>query len=89
MVAILIMGLGFVFCWGGKVEMFIIDKRLNTLELRTTNMLCCSKRQIFNLKDVTNVRAIKKGHEGVNFYTLHYIIQAEFRGRRPVKILES
>ena len=89
MISIFIMGLGFTFCYGGKVESVLIDKRANLLETRSTSVLGCTKKTPYNLKDLTNVRAVKKGHEGVNYYTLHYTVQAEFRNQRPVKILES
>ena len=87
--ALIIFVLGFTFMYGGKVESVVIDKRLNLLELLSTSIFCCTKRSVYSLKDLTNVRAVKKGHDGVNFYTLHYTIQAEFRNARPVKILES
>ena len=47
------------------------------------------KKKVYDLSRVINIRAVKKGHDGVNFYTLHYVIQAEFRDEPPIKILES
>lgn len=73
-VAAFIFILGVVFCYGGKVESVTIDKRENLLILKSTNIFCRSKSTPHSLKDVTNVRAVKKGHDGVNFYTLHYTI---------------
>ena len=72
--AIGVLVLGLVFCYGGKVEGVMIDKREAILELRSTNIFCRTKKTPYDLKDVTEIRAVKKGHDGVNFYTLHYTI---------------
>ena len=67
----------------------IIDKNRSLLEVCSTNIFCISKKRVDDLHQVHNIRGIKKGHEGINFYTLHYVIVAEFRNRPPVKLLES
>jgi hypothetical protein len=41
------------------------------------------------LKEITNIVSYKKGHEGINHYTLHYTIRAEFKHHAPMLILES
>ena len=87
--AIAIMLLGFIFIYGGKIDSVVIDRSKLFLELHKRNMFCLNKKKVFDLTKVTNIRCVKKGHDGVNFYTLHYTIQAEFRGMAPVKILES
>ena len=87
--AIAILLLGFIFMYGGKVESVVIDKNKLFLELHKRNIFCLNKKKVFDLTKVTNIRCVKKGHDGVNFYTLHYTIQAEFRGQAPIKILES
>lgn len=88
-VAIAILVLGFVFIYGGKIDSVVIDKSTLLMELHKRNMFCLNRKKVFDLTKVTNIRCVKKGHDGVNFYTLHYTIQAEFRGQAPVKILES
>ena len=88
-VAVVIMILGFVFLWGGKIESVIIDKERCLLELHKRNIVCLNNKKVFDLSKVQNVRCVKKGHDGVNFYSLHYVIQAEFRNQAPIKILES
>lgn len=81
--------LGLVFLLGGKIESVIIDKEKCFLELHKRNIICLNRKKVFDLSHVNNIRAVKKGHDGVNFYTLHYVIQAEFRDQAPIKILES
>ena len=81
--------LGFIFCYGGKIESVVIDKEKCFLELHKRNIICINQKKVFDLSRVTNIRCVKKGHDGVNFYTLHYVIQAEFRNEPPLKILES
>ena len=78
-VAIIVFGLGIVFCYGGRVEGVVIDRREGVLELRSTSIFCQTNKKSYELKDVTEIRAVKRGHDGVNFYTLHYAIQAEFK----------
>ena len=67
----------------------IIDKERSLLEVNSTSIFCIAKKRVDDLHQVHNIRGIKKGHEGVNFYTLHYVIMAEFRNKPPVKIMES
>ena len=53
----------------------VIDKTKLFLELhRRSIILCLNKKKVYDLSRVVNVRAVKKGHDGVNFYTLHYVI---------------
>ena len=54
-----------------------------------TSIFCCVDKKVDDLHQVHNIRGIKKGHEGVNFYTVHYVIVAEFRNKPAVKIMES
>jgi hypothetical protein len=78
-VAIAVMVLGFVFLWGGKIESVIVDKERCLLELHKRNIICLNSKKVYDLSKVSNIRCVKKGHDGVNFYSLHYVIQAEFR----------
>ena len=89
MVAILILALGLTFIFGGKIDSVIIDKDRCFLEIHKTSVICCTRKKVYDLSRVHNVRAVKKGHDGINFYTLHYVIQAEFRNEPPIKLLES
>ena len=81
--------LGLVFLYGGKVESVVIDNDKCFLELHNRSIICLNRKRVFDLSRISNIRAVKKGHDGVNFYTLHYVIQAEFRNEPPIKILES
>ena len=89
MVAILVILLGLVFMYGGKIESVVIDKEKCFLELHKRSVICLNNKKVYDLSRVSNVRCVKKGHDGINFYTLHYVIQAEFRNEPPIKILES
>jgi len=44
LVALFIFTLGFIFCYGGKVESVAIDKRENSLVVRSTSILCRTKK---------------------------------------------
>ena len=59
------------------------------MEFHATNFFCHTRKQTFDIKNIRDVRCFKKGHEGVQFYTVRYVIQAEFKNQRPIKILES
>ena len=89
MVAVFILILGFVFLYAGKIESVVIDKERSLLEVMKTSIFCCVDKKVDDLHQVHNIRGIKKGHEGVNFYTVHYVIVAEFRNKPAVKIMES
>ena len=88
-VALGIFILGFIFIYAGKIESVIIDKDRSLLEVSKTSIFCAQKKQVDDLHHVHNIRGIKKGHEGVNFYTIHYVIYAEFRNKPPIKIMDS
>ena len=81
---------GAIFFIAGKIETMTIDKTTGVLSINKTACFCCDNIRAFDLKEVANVRAFKKGHEGINFYTLHYAINAEFNtDEAPVKIWDS
>ena len=52
-------------------------------------MLCRAKRKEFPLDDISAVRGLKKGHDGINVNTVHYKVEINFTSNTPVKILES
>lgn len=74
MVAIIVMLLGLIFLYGGKVESVVFDKDRMLLELHRRSIICLNNKKVFDLSRVSNIRCVKKGHDGVNFYTLHYVI---------------
>ena len=67
----------------------VIDKTTSLLEVISTSIFCTTRKRVDDLHQVHNIRGIKKGHEGINFYTIHYVIVAEFRNKPSVKIMES
>lgn len=52
-------------------------------------MICTKTGRIFPLSEIVDIKTYKKGHSGINIYTLHYKIMAEFRTLPPVKITET
>ena len=43
----------------------------------------------YPLNEIVDIKAYKRGHSGVNIYTLHYKIMAVFQHRPPVKIADT
>jgi hypothetical protein len=41
------------------------------------------------MSDITDIRAYKRGHNGVSVYTLHYKIMVEFRTMPSIKIWDT
>jgi len=89
LVAVIVLLLGIIFVYGGKIESVVVDKDRCLLELHKRSIICMNNKKVYDLSQVKNIRCVKKGHDGVNFYTLHYVIQAEFSNEAPIKILES
>jgi hypothetical protein len=85
----IIIVIGFSFVYAGKVTTVTIDKYLNLVENRRTSVICRKKSVQRELNEITNIVSYKKGHEGINHYTLHYTIRAEFKHHVPMLILES
>ena len=83
------MFLSFLFCYAGKVESVNFDKETNHFSMCKTTILCRSNARIFQLSDVRGVRALCRGHSGVNVYTIHYKIIVELADHPSVKILET
>ena len=81
--------LGIIFVAGGKINSVVFDKEKVLMEVHKRSVLCINKKKVYDLTRVENIRCVKKGHDGINFYTIHYEIQAEFRNEIPIKILES
>ena len=75
--------------FAGKVESTVFDKNKRLILVKKTSVICRSKVRSFNMDEMRNIRAYKKGHAGINFYTLHYEIIVDFRQMAPVKVLES
>jgi len=89
LIAFGLMLLSFLFLYAGKVESTIFDKNKNRFTLAKTTVICKSEAKNYILGDITNVKGVKKGHSGVNVYTLHYKVIVEFKNIPPVKILET
>lgn len=84
-------GLSLMFFCAGHVESIVFDKTINELQLWRTSLYCVKKVKRFALSEIGDVRAYKKGHSGVNVYTLHYKIVIVFQGngQDPIKLMET
>ena len=73
-----------------RTEKIIFDKDEGLMKREKTFCCfnrCCTQRKSYDLKEVQNIRSFKKGHEGINFYDLHYALHAEFNTENaPVEI---
>ncbi len=57
---------------------------------KTKSTLCCRNvEQTFNINEIRNIRILKKGHEGINVYTIHYKVVILFNDRTHISILET
>lgn len=77
------------FFWAGRTTTVTLDKFLNVIETRESNVFCRRKSKIAEFSEITNVTSFKKGHEGINNYTLHYTIRVEFKHQPPMTIITS
>ena len=75
--------------YAGKVESVIFDRNKSVFQICKTSVICRQTTKSFRLSDIAQVKGIKKGHSGVNVYTMHYKIIVEFQNMPPVKILET
>jgi hypothetical protein len=74
LIASLIVLMGILFFANGSIEILTIDKEVNLISIAKKKCCCCTRTQAYDLKNVRNVRSFKKGHEGINHYTLHYTL---------------
>lgn len=90
-VVVLMFVLSFSFYCAGHVESIVFDKVKHQLQLWRTSLYCVKKVKTFPLDEIEDVLAFKKGHSGINVYTLHYKIVVVFRGNgiEPIKLMET
>jgi len=74
---------GLLFLWKGKVRTTVFDRRCGTLTVKRRN-LCCHKRSIvtYRLKDISDVRAVYRGHESGSVDTRTYMLIVEIPKHR-------
>lgn len=75
----LIYFLSMSFFWAGRTTTVTLDKFLNVVETRESNLCCRRKVKFAEFSEITGVTSFKKGHEGINNYSLHYTIRVEFK----------
>ena len=81
--------LAFSFMYAGKVESIVFDKQLQQLQLWKTSILCLKDVQKYSMRQISGVRVYRRGHNGVNVYTIHYKINVDFKERPSLKIMET
>lgn len=69
----------------------VFDKVEHELQLWKTSLYCVKHVQRYPLDDIIAVRPYKKGHAGINVYTLHYKIMIFFRDNciEPIKLTDT
>ena len=89
MVAFGLIALGVAFLYAGKLHTVSFNKQTGNLSISKKTIFCKTQEKLYRLSDLINIKAYKKGHGGVNVYTLHYVIQAEIHQEPIIKILET
>jgi hypothetical protein len=88
-IAIAILSLGIAFLYAGKVYTVAFNKQTGLLSVYKRSIFCKMNEKNYRLSDIHNIKAYKKGHGGINVYTVHYVIQAEVNQAPILKILET
>ncbi|CDW82308.1 UNKNOWN [Stylonychia lemnae] len=89
LVVVLMFLLSFTFLFAGKIESIIFDRQKQELQLWKTSLFCLRNVKKYSMHDIVDVKGYKKGHSGINVYTLHYKIMIEFRNIPAIKLTET
>jgi len=91
LVVVLLFVLALSFFLAGQVQSIVFDKQLGELQLWKTSLYCTKDVRRYPLEDISDVKAYKEGHSGINVYTLHYKIVIIFKdgNYEPVKVIET
>jgi hypothetical protein len=54
--------MGLVMVGSGKITTIVLDHEVKLMEFHLTNFFCNTKKKIYDMKDI---RDVKRGHEGV------------------------
>ncbi len=81
--------LDFTFIAVGRIESIVVDRKAGELQLHKTNVICLKSCERYPLADISEIKAYKKGHNGVNVYTIHYRIEIEFLNHPNFKLSET
>ena len=88
-VAVLLLILGLVFLYAGKVESVVFSKDDATVAKVKTTVVCTRQVTEWALDQVVNVRVFKRGQESIQVMTIHYEVQLDFRELPSVNILKT
>ncbi len=91
MVVVLLFILALSFFLAGHIDSIVFDKVQNELQVWRISLYCVKSCKRYPLDEISDVKAYKNGHQGVNIYTLHYKIVVVFKdgGYEPVTVLET
>lgn len=79
----------FAFFVAGKIESIIFDKTKMELQVVKTSIICTKTVETYPMRTITDVKAYKKGHIGLNTYTLYYKIMILFSNEVPLKLTDT
>lgn len=70
---------GLIFLWYGRTKSTVFDRKEKAITIRKRNIFC-HRRTItkYDLSDLTDVRAVRRGINSGQVRTLHYAIVLEF-----------
>ena len=71
--------LGFIFLYKGRIRSIIFDKNSGTLTIKKRNIFCDNRSiTTYQLKDITDVRAVQRGYKINSIDTEMYYVIIEF-----------
>lgn len=79
MIVIFTFLIGIALLWAGKIETLTLNKTLDMIELRKTNMMCRNKVEVRDISKIFSLNAYKLGHDGMYVFTTNYEIKATFK----------
>jgi hypothetical protein len=81
--------MGLIFLFSGKIHTVVLNKQTGLLSIIETSVVCTKQYTEWTLDQVQNVRIFKRGHNGLQFVTVHYEIQIDFKELPSCVILET
>jgi hypothetical protein len=81
--------MGLVFLYSGRVETVVFDRQKQAVLIYRFNLVCAREARRFDLSDVKDVRAAKRGVERNQNSTIRYRITVRLVDGREVSFLET
>lgn len=80
---------GLIFLSASQIEVTEFNRTTKQLIVRKSNVFGQKEVEKKNLSQVTDVCIIKRGHDSIQIYTIHYILQISFLEEWLVEVLET